>query len=199
MTNGMEIGARRLPRVAGPDAEVIRALAAIDTTDLSDAMHAALHMEPGIRAIHPGMRAFAGPAVTVSVPTGAQDVRRVAMDLAQPGDVLVIDARGITTFAVLGGNLAKGLADKGLAGVVIDGAVRDWREIEGHGLPVLARGFTLAASPKTGQGEVNVPVACGGVVVHPGDVIVADSNGVVVVPREGAEAVARKAGGAAAG
>jgi RraA family protein len=192
MSETDEIGARRLPRVEGPDRSVIEALGACDTTDLSDAMHGSHHMEPGIRALYPGMPRFAGPAVTVSVPAGAQDVRRIAMGMAREGDVLVIDGRGIGTFAVLGGKLAEGLKQQGLAGVVIDGVLRDFEEIQATGLPVHCRGYTIAAAPKTGAGEVNVPVACGGVVVHPGDVIVADSNGVVVVPSEGAAALARK-------
>lgn len=192
MANDTIPGGRRLPKVAGPPVDVVRALAAVDTTDLSDAMQWSLHMEPSIKALWPGMPGFAGTAVTVTVPNGSQEVRRVAMDMAGPGDVLVVDARGVMGYAVLGGNLAKNLKKQGLAGVVIDGVVRDWQEIQGHGLPVFCRGFTMAASPKTGPGEVNVPVACGGVVVQPGDVIVADSNGVIVVPRDGAAALAAK-------
>jgi RraA family protein len=188
-------GARRLPKVEGPPRDVIAALAAVDTTDLADAMQWSLHMESGIKALWPGMPAFAGPAVTVTVPNGSQEVRRIAMDMAGPGDVLVVDARGAMGYAVLGGKLAGNLKRQGLAGVVIDGVVRDWQEIQGHGLPVFCRGFTMAASPKTGPGEVNVPVACGGVVVQPGDVIVGDANGVIVVPREGAAALVSRLNG----
>jgi RraA family protein len=194
MSESAEIGARRFPRVDGPGRAVVDSLSRCDTTDLSDAMHASHHMDAGIRALYSGMRPFAGPAVTVSVPSGSQEVRRAAMDMAQEGDVLVIDARGIPAFAVLGGKLAQGLKSKGLAGVVIDGVLRDWKEIESLDLPVFCRGYTVAAAPKTGPGEVNVPIACGGVVVHPGDVIVADSNGVMVVPRDSAAEIAQKVG-----
>lgn len=194
MDENVEIGARRLPRQDGPDAGIVQALAACDSTDLSDALHASHHMDPGIRPLYPQMSPFAGPAVTVSVPSGSQEVRKIAMGMAKPGDVLVVDARAVPIYAVLGGKLAEDLKQQGLAGVVIDGYVRDLEEIRAIGLPVLCRGHTIAASPKSGPGEVNVPVACGGVVVQPGDVIVADTNGAVVVPRAGAAALARKMG-----
>jgi RraA family protein len=193
VTNGTgEIGARRLPRVDGPDRSLLEAFAERDTTDLADAMHASHALDPGIRPLYPKMPRFAGPAVTVSVPAGSQEVRRVAMDMAQTGDVLVVDARGVSAFAVLGGKLAERLKRQQLAGVVIDGYVRDRDEIEALGLPVFCRGETVAASPKTGPGEINVPVSCGGVVIHPGDVVVGDGNGVVVVPREAAADVLAK-------
>jgi RraA family protein len=187
-----EVGLRRRPRVAGPDAATIARLAECDSTDLSDAMHSSHVMDGGIRSISPDTPRIAGPAVTVSVPVGSQEARRVAMDMAQEGDVLVVDARGVSVFAVLGGKLAEGLRKKNLAGVVIDGSIRDAEEIRACGLPVFCRGHTASSSPKTGPGEVNVPIACGGVVVEPGDVVVADQNGIAVVPKDHAAAIAAK-------
>ncbi|WDZ76244.1 RraA family protein [Ensifer adhaerens] len=191
MSYNSEVGQRRLSRAEPPRAELISRFAKLATTDLSDAMHQSGVMQPGIRSIYSTDVRCAGPAVTVFVPSGSQEVRREAMASAQPGDVLVISSPGILG-SVLGGKLAKILADKGVAGVVIDGYVRDVSEIQNVGLPVFCRGHIPAAAPKVGPGEVNVPIACGGAVVAPGDIVVADWNGVVVVPRDAAEAVATK-------
>ena len=180
------VGARRGARVAGPEPATMQKLAGCETTDLADVMEAAGFMDAAIRPLHTNFRPFAGPAVTVAVPSGSQEVRKIAMGMAQAGDVLVINARGIAAFAVLGGKLARGLVDAGVVAVVADGYVRDVAEIEALGLPVFCRGHNVAASPKTGPGEVNVPIACGGVAVHPGDVVVGDRNGIIVVPREAA-------------
>ncbi|WP_432974767.1 RraA family protein [Dactylosporangium sp. CA-233914] len=162
---------------------------AFSPTDLSDVMQGACSMDAGIGPVYRPLRRFAGPAVTVAVPAGSVEVRRIAMDLAQPGDVLVVAAGAISAFAVLGGRLAERLKRQGLAGVVIDGHVRDVTEIEMTGLPVLCRGQSLRRPPATGPGEVNVAVACGGIVVSPGDVIVADADGAVAVPRAAAAGV----------
>jgi RraA family protein len=139
---------------------------------------------------------FAGPAVTVSVPTNSFFVSKLAMDLTQPGDVLVMTARGNTAHALLGGNICKGLKQRGLAGVVVDGAVRDAEQMQAVGLPVharaLATGFNFG--PK-GQGEVNVPIAFGQCVVFPGDIIVADEQGIVVIPPAHAEEILERVAG----
>jgi regulator of RNase E activity RraA len=131
--------------------------------------------------------------VTVVVPLGAFNLVRFAMNQTRPGDVLVINARGITTFSMFGGNVAKAMRHRGVAGVIVDGAARDPEEAQAAGFPVFARATTTAAPPYEGTGEVNVPVACGGVVVRPGDIIVADQNGIVAVPPEGAEWVLEQA------
>jgi regulator of RNase E activity RraA len=117
---------------------------------------------------------------------------KVAMDLCQPGDVLVLAARGATQFAMFGGKLSIGLAKRGVAGLVIDGAVRDVADIKKAGLPTFARAVASGV-PADGPGEVNVPVACGGVVVMPGDIVVADANGIVAVPPAHAEEILAKA------
>lgn len=189
------IGARRFPRVDGPGADIVAALAKCDTTDLSDAMHGSHWLNPAIRPLFSFPR-FAGTAITSAVPSGSQEARRVAMDMAGPGDVLVVAARGTSLFACLGGKLAERLKKQGVTAVVIDGNIRDKDEIAALGLPVFCRGETISAAPKTGPGEVNVPVACGDVVVNPGDVVVGDSNGVIIVPREFAAAVVAKMKGA---
>jgi 4-hydroxy-4-methyl-2-oxoglutarate aldolase len=184
------MGYRRRPREAKVPSTVISSLAEIDTTDLSDVMAQAGTMVAGIRCLLPHLPRMAGNAVTLSVPAGASAVRREAIAMTRPGDVLVMDARGATVFAVLGGNLARDLAEHGVVGAVVDGCIRDAGEIEELGLPVFMVGQAAAAAPRAGSGEVNVPIACGGVVVRPGDVVVGDRSGVVVVPAEHAREVA---------
>ena len=188
----MEFGARRLPRPESSDTVELEGLKRCTTTDLADATSAAGVCDAGLRPIDPRNARFAGPAVTVAVPWGSQEARRAAMASAAAGDVLVVNAHGASLFAVLGGMLAKSLKDKGLAGVVIDGYVRDPEEIQEFGLPVFCRGFTPVAAPKIGPGEVNVPIACAGVVVMPGDIVVADLDGVVILPKDCAASVATK-------
>jgi regulator of RNase E activity RraA len=116
------------------------------------------------------------------------------MEQTQAGDVLVINARGVLNGALVGGNVCRGLVHRGLAGLIADGAVRDASEIQQDGLPTFARGITTVMGPIDGPGEVNVPIACGGVVVNPGDIVVADEDGIVVVrPSEAEEVLAETA------
>jgi 4-hydroxy-4-methyl-2-oxoglutarate aldolase len=161
--------------------------------DLADVMQNAGVVEGAIRPIYQPMPRFAGPAVTVSVPTSSFIVSKIAMDVTEPGDVLVMAARGNTDYALLGGNICKGLKRRGLAGVIIDGAARDAEQIREVGLPLHARGLATGFNygPK-GQGEVNVPVAFGQCVIFPGDIIVADEQGIVVVPPVHAEEILRR-------
>ena len=160
------------------------------TPDLADVMQNAGVVDRSIGPIYQPMACFAGPAVTVSVPTSSFFVSKMAMDLTEPGDVLVMTARGSTDYALLGGNICKGLKQRGLAGLVADGAVRDAEQMREIGLPVHARGLATGFNfgPK-GQGEVNVPVAFGHCVIFPGDIIVGDEQGVVVIPPAHAEEI----------
>jgi regulator of RNase E activity RraA len=120
---------------------------------------------------------------------------RAAIDLAQPGDVIVVNAHGDVTRAILGGFVAMHMVHRGVRGLVVDGAVRDITEFQELGLPVMARGITpRSGTTAGGWGEVNVPIACGGVVVHPGDAIIGDHEGIAVVPRRWAKLVADNLG-----
>jgi 4-hydroxy-4-methyl-2-oxoglutarate aldolase len=186
----MSIGNRVYQNFDRPDPDLVTRLAQCDPADINDAMAQAKTMV----GIHPMFAAgrVAGPAVTVSAPVGGTSMLKVAMDLCQPGDVLVLAARGATQFAMFGGKLSIGLAKRGVVGLVIDGAVRDIADIERAGLPTFARAIASGV-PADGLGEVNVPVACGGVVVMPGEIIVADANGIVAVPPAHAEEILAKA------
>jgi len=186
----VSIGFRVQPR---PDTTATQALArqlaGYDTADISDALYHSGTMVGLTALTGPAPRAC-GPAVTVSAPLGGVFMLRLGMDLCQPGDVLVVAARGQRGFAMFGGHISVAMRERGLAALVVDGCVRDLDEIRDCGLPVFARGTATMAAPAETPGEVNVPVACAGVVVSPGDLIVADGNGVVRVPREGADGTA---------
>ena len=190
----MPVGFRVFRHSPRPDAALLQRFAELHTADLSDAMNRSGTMDRGIQPIFTPIRRVIGPAVTVSAPTGAFNMVKIGMQHTQAGDVLVVNARGALNGALVGGNVCRGLVHRGLAGFVADGAVRDASEIREDGLPTFARGVTTVMGPIDGPGEVNVPIACGGVVVSPGDIIVADEDGIVVVrPSEAEEVLAETA------
>ncbi|HUY99923.1 MAG TPA: hypothetical protein VMU89_06200 [Thermomicrobiaceae bacterium] len=172
-----------------PPAELVAAFARHDVAKVGDAMrgYGILHYE--IKPIAPGMRLL-GTAVTVLTrPGDALYVARAA-DVAQPGDVIVIDAGGYADTAVIGDRIAYYMqAKRGVAGLVIDGGVRDVRGIRESGFPCFARGVTPRIFGSQGPGAINVPIVCGGVPVNPGDLVLGDDDGVVVVPGDDLERV----------
>ncbi len=137
----------------------------------------------GVSALAPAMT-LAGPAFTVEVRPGDNLMIHAAMAMAKPGDVLVIDGKGDTSCALMGALMMNGCKVLGLGGVVIDGAVRDTEELRELGFPVFARAANPNGPTKLVPGRVNWPVSVGGVAVRPGDLVVGDADGVVVVERE---------------
>lgn len=156
--------------------------------DVADAMGRSGAMR-NISPVYSPMKRCVGTAITVKVPTGDALMVRKAMTLAQPGDVIVIDGRGAISRSLWGGNRSAMVAARGIAGVIIDGGTRDIDETQRAGLPLFARAISPMGSGSAGPGEVNFPIACGGVVVNPGDIVIADLNGIVVIPKEDAEDV----------
>ncbi|MCU1405338.1 MAG: proA 1 [Glaciihabitans sp.] len=142
----------------------------------------------GIHAVWAGAR-LAGPAFTVWTRAGDNLYLHKALDAAQPGDVIVVNGSGDESRALIGDLIGIRAKALGIAGFVIDGAVRDADELGSLGLPVFARGVTPAGPYKFGPGRLQQPVAIGGIVVAPGDIVVADADGVVIVRQEDAEAV----------
>jgi 4-hydroxy-4-methyl-2-oxoglutarate aldolase len=168
--------------VLRPDAAVVERLAALSTCATADALESTTVMDCGIRCVG-GAEEVCGPAITVSTLPGSLLFVFKAFELLQRGDVLVVDGGGRTDTAMFGSAIAARLKAVGCAGVVIDGAVRDVRELNEVGLPVFARGVTPAAYRlMEGPGSINACIQCGGVAVAAGDVIRADLDGVVVVP-----------------
>lgn len=193
------VGFRAFSRIERVAAEVAAGFATLETTCVTDAMHRFGSLDPEVQPVAPGMR-LCGPAVTVRLPPGDNLMVYKAFELARPGDVLVLEARGLRTVAHWGDLTSQVAAKLGLGGMVTDGVVRDIGGIRDAGLPVFARpGFVANGGRKNGPGEVNVPVAVGGVPILPGDLVLGDDNGVVIVPRADAEAVLARARKIAAG
>ncbi len=172
------------------DEEIREILMRVSTPNISDAMHRARAME-GIYPLVRGKKVV-GKAVTVYTMDGDWAKTVEAIDVAKAGDVLVIKCSGDTA-AVWGELATRSCINKGIAGVIIDGAVRDVDDIRALGYPVFARREVPNAGEPKGFGEINVKIICGGVEVNPGDWIVADDNGVMVIPKKRAYEIARRA------
>ena len=167
------------------DRAVVEGFRDFETPAVSDLMNRLSTMDPGIRLLTPLEEPLAGCACTVKVFPGDNLMVHKSLDVAEPGDVVVVDAAGSTTNAALGDMISMKARHRGVAGFVVDGLVRDLPGILELGdLPIFARGVTPLGPLHRGPGEVNFPVSVGRIVVRPGDVIVGDPNGVVVVPRE---------------
>lgn len=158
-------------------------LARLSTSDIGDGMERMGVVHSAIRPLWKGAR-FQGRALTVWTRAGDNLMVHNALELLSPGDVLVVNGEGDERRALLGDRMAQKAASQGALGVVVDGAVRDVEALEELGLPVFARAVTPAGPFKHGPGHINVPVAIGGVVVRPGDIVCGDGDGVVVVPPE---------------
>jgi RraA family protein len=177
----MSVGFRVYTRVNRPDPALVQRFAKWLSPDLSDVISRAGTMENAIHPMYLPVKRAVGPAVTVSVPTGTFSVIKAGMQQTRAGDVLVVNGRGSLNGALFGSNVCRGLLHRGVAGLIVDGAIRDVSEIQTDGLPVFARGVSAGMGSIDGPGEVNVPIACGGVVVNPGDIVVADQDGIVVI------------------
>lgn len=141
-----------------------------------------------ITALRPNMKVV-GTAFTVDVRPGDNLMIHAAMSLAKPGDVLVVDGKGDQTAALMGTIMMTACQKLGIAGVVIDGAVRDALEIEEMGFPVFSVGTNPNGPTKLVPGRIGHPVSIGGVTVHPGDLVLGDADGVVIVEREKIESL----------
>lgn len=178
-------GFRIRSEIQRPERSLIDEFASFETPAISDLMNRLSTMHWEIHRLTAPGRRLLGPACTVKVFPGDNLMVHKSLDLARPGDVVVVDAAAATTHAVLGDLVATKARHRGIAGFVVDGLVRDIPGIIALGdMPVFARGVSPIGPLHRGPGEVNFPVSVGGIVVHPGDLIVGDDNGVTVVPRE---------------
>lgn len=166
----------RLPR------ETLKQLRTYGACVVSDALRGFNAMDGRIRAVSPGT-CVCGCAVTVRLRPGDNLMLHRAIEAARPGDILVLDTCGSYRHAVIGGMMSSAAFGKGIGGMVIDGAVRDVEELRSNGYAVFAAAVVPNTGESEGPGQLNHPVSCGGVPVLPGDVVVADDNGVAVVPR----------------
>lgn len=182
------------PAVAPPDPHLLARFSGVPASCVSDAqgrIGAAVGLMP-MSGVDDETH-IVGPALTVRTEPGDNLVVHRAADLIQPGDVLVVDAGGTTDRAIAGGLLLRYAARKGAAAVIVDGTIRDLAELRDIDLPVYARAVCPHGPHKTGSGEIRGRITVGGAVVHQGDVIVADRDGIVVVAAALAADVAREA------
>jgi 4-hydroxy-4-methyl-2-oxoglutarate aldolase len=162
--------------------------AELSPTTLADVLTRDRVMDIGIRPLWPGMPRIAGPAYPVRCPPGDNLMLHAAIYRAAPGAVVVCQA-GDLDYAVAGGNVCAVAQKRGIVGFVVDGVIRDVAEARARGFPVFARGVSPIPGAKDAVGVLDGPIRCGGALVEPGDVIVADEEGIVVVPGARAEAV----------
>jgi regulator of RNase E activity RraA len=162
--------------------------AEVSSCDIADQVGRLYTME-GIAPLYLPVRRLVGQALTVKPWPGDGLAVHGAASMAQDGDVLVVDARGYLGVSGAGFKMLAGPRARGLRGYVIDGAVRDADEFAEVDFPLFGRARATHSSTKRHPGEINVPVCCGGVIVHPGDLVVADADGAVVVPRQHVAAV----------
>jgi 4-hydroxy-4-methyl-2-oxoglutarate aldolase len=168
------------------------ATTAVPTTAIADFLGTEQVMDGGIRSQWAPVPRIAGPAFTVACPPGDNLMLHAAIYRAQPGDVIVVES-GDLDYALAGGNVCAIARRRGIAGFVLDGVIRDLGEVREMGFPVFARGVIPLPGAKNEVTPLEAPVRCGGVRVAAGDLVVADEDGVVVVPRERQEEVLRQA------
>ena len=189
MTN---FGFRILPVHNQPNKELVEKFRYIATPHISDNMNRLNAVGDSLRPYHKEGK-LVGTVVTVKTRNGDNLMVHKAIDLAKPGDIIVVDAGGEVTNAVVGEIMMRLAQKNGIAGFVIDGAIRDVGAIRNDRFPVYARGVTNRGPYKDGPGEINVPISIDGMVVNPGDIIVGDEDGLVVVPYENAEEILKLA------
>jgi RraA family protein len=185
----MQIGFQINSRAEALDNATLDLLRGIPTPIISDNMARMFAVGPGLRPFHRG-GFMIGSALTVRTRPGDNLMVHKAIDLAQPGDVIVVDAGGELTNAIVGEIMTTLAQTRGVAGMVIDGSVRDLDAIAASDFPVYARGITHRGPYKDGPGEINVVVNVGGQTIAPGDIVVGDADGVLAVPRSEAAHVA---------
>jgi 4-hydroxy-4-methyl-2-oxoglutarate aldolase len=181
MTTLGKLGFRVLSAPPRLDDDLVRRFADAASSQLADAMGRFNFMDPGIQP-RSGLR-LCGLALTVNCRPADNLMVHKALEVAEPGDIVVVNTCGNVTSAVFGELMCTTAAAKRIGGIVVDGAIRDVEAITRIGMPAFSRSISPGACDKDGPGEVNVPISCGGTVVAPGDVVVGDADGVVVVPR----------------
>lgn len=161
-----------------------------DVPDISDCLNRLYAVDSAIRSQNQSTMALCGTVCTVRVFPGDNLMVHKALDIARPGDIVVVDAHGERSMnAVLGDLICAKAQHRGIAGFIVDGLVRDMPAVEELGFPVYSRGTTAVGPLHRGPGEINFPICCGGVVVNPGDVAVATDAGIVIIPQAHVELV----------
>ncbi|QNP50433.1 RraA family protein [Diaphorobacter aerolatus] len=175
------IGNRILKRRRSVDLDLAAQFLTLPVANVSDCMSRMSAGGAALRPMHGGAN-MAGPALTVKTRPGDNLMIHKALALAKAGDVIVVDAGGDLTNALIGEIMVGNAVKIGIAGFVINGAIRDAGEIRAGHLPVYAAGVTHRGPYKDGPGEINTPIAIGGMVIEPGDLVIGDEDGILCVP-----------------
>jgi RraA family protein len=170
-------------------ADVIAAFRELPVANASDSMGRMFAGGASLRPIHQHCVAVAGSALTVRTRPGDNLMVHHAVDMAEPGDVIVVDAGGDLTTAVLGDIMISLAMQRGVEAIVINGAIRDADEIRKMGFPLYAAGVTHRGPYKDGPGEINTAINLGGMIVMPGDLVLGDGDGILVIPQGDAQTV----------
>ncbi|MBW7961949.1 RraA family protein [Bradyrhizobium sp. BR 10261] len=188
----MPVGFRILKRTRKIGTEVVERFAQLPVANVSDSMSRLTAGGARLRPMHRS-GGLAGPALTVKTAPGDNLMVHKAIALAEPGDVIVVDAGGDLTNAITGEMMLMQMVKRGVAGLVINGAIRDAGFIRGQTFPVFAAGVTHRGPYKNGPGEINVAIAIDGMVIEPGDLIIGDDDGLLCVPFDQTEPVFKAA------
>ena len=179
------LGSRIFTRINRPTQELIWSFKDIPSSNIGDVANRLFSTNGTLHALngHP----LLGCAFTVKVPVGDNLLIHAAIDIAEPGDIIVVDGGGDNNRALMGEMMISLAQARGIAGVVVNGAVRDLDFCRRADIPIYATGITPQGPYKNGPGEINTPICCAGQVVFPGDILVGDQDGVVVVHEEAQE------------
>lgn len=184
------VGLRIKKTINRPSKELIDSFAGLPVANIADMMNRMFCLDARIRPMNAAP--LLGPAFTIKARAGDNLLLHKALDMAQPGDILVVDAQGDLSNSIMGELMVLWAIKKELGGFIIDGAIRDIGTLKQMNIPIYAAGITPAGPYKDGPGEINYPVSCGGVVINPGDIIVGDEDGIVVVRPEDAPELLQK-------
>ena len=182
------VGLQILKRTRQVPDRIVQAFKGLPVANISDCMTRMTAAGPRLRPMHKSGY-LAGPALTVKCRPGDNLMIHKALTMAQPGDVIVVDAGGDLTNSLFGEIMTATAVKRGVAGIVLNGAVRDAEEIGQGTFPLYAAGVTHRGPYKDGPGEINVPIAIDGMVIHPGDLVLGDADGLLCVPIDNAEEV----------
>jgi RraA family protein len=177
------IGFQICKRTRKVSADIVAKFRELPVANISDSMSRMTAAGAKLRPIHAG-GVLAGPAFTVKTRPGDNLMVHKALDIAEPGDIVVVDGGGDLTNSLIGEMMTAHAQQRGIAGIVIYGAIRDYDTLHAGHYPVFAAGVTHRGPYKDGPGEINVPIAIDGMVIAPGDLVVGDGDGLVCVPYE---------------
>lgn len=185
------VGFRAYTNLKRPPAKLIEAFRDIPSSNIADQMGRLYNSGSALKALN--RRPLLGPAFTVKLPQGDNLMLHYAMEIAKPGDILVVDGEGDLEHSLMGEMMATYCQKRGIGGLVIGGCVRDIDALEKMEIPIYAMGVTPQGPYKNGPGEINVPVSIAGLVVMPGDIIAGDADGIVAIRPADAEEIAQAA------